>query len=459
MSSVHMANGFDPDSSPDLSPEAADLLRRRSQVLSSSYRLFYSEPVDVVCGQGSHLFDAAGNDYLDVYNNVPGIGHSHPRVTEYVSAQLATLNTHTRYLTEAVVSYSEDLLATFPTALDRITYACSGSEAIDLAVRLARFATGHRGVIVTATAYHGTTELSAGLSPSLGENNPLGPDVVTVEAPDGFRDDPATASAEFAARIRTAAEDLEERGIGLAAVLVDSVLSSDGVQPEPAGFLAEAATVAHEFGGLWIADEVQPGFGRTGTMWGFERHTGTRGDTQPGPELPGLEAPIPDIAVLGKPMGNGMPISAVVTRAELGEEFGRRVRYFNTFGGNPVSIAAARAVLEVVREEDLPGHASTTGAALAQGLSDLAQDFPLLGQVRQAGLFLGVEVVDPEAPRAADPARASAVVNGLRDRRVLISASGPHANVLKIRPPLVFDAADTDRFLTSLADTLASLRA
>ncbi|WP_349826699.1 aspartate aminotransferase family protein [Brevibacterium litoralis] len=454
MTPVHMANGFDPESSPELDADASALLERRSGVMSTSYRLFYDRPVDVVRASGCLLYDAAGRDFLDMYNNVPGIGHSHPRVTEYVSAQVGLLNTHTRYLTEAVVDYSERLLATFPAPLSRITYACTGSEAVDLAVRTARFATGRRGVVVTSNAYHGTTDLTAGMSPSLGPNAVLGPDVVTVAAPHAFRDDPATAAAEFAGRIREAAAGLEASGAGLAAVVVDSILSSDGVQPGPVGMLAEAADVTRELGGLWIADEVQPGFGRTGRMWGFERHG----------EAAGTRTPfVPDIVALGKPMGNGMPISAVVTSPEVGDEFGRSVRYFNTFGGNPVTIAAARAVLETVQDDGLAAHAARSGDALAGGIRELAGRYPALAQVRHAGLFVGVEVVgtgrveDGEGTGVPDAAGASAIVRGLRERRVLVSASGAEANVLKIRPPLVFGSAENTRFQEALAVTLAEV--
>lgn len=432
MAQMHMANAFDPESAPEVPARTAELLTRREAVLSASYRLFYREPVEVVRAEGAWLYDSAGRPHLDMYNNVPAIGHSHPAVTEAVTRQLGRLNTHTRYLTEGILDYSEALLKTFPAALDQVTYACSGSEAVDLAVRMARFATGREGIIISAHAYHGTTALAASLSPSLGVNNPIAEAVAIVDMRPGM--DVETVAAE----VRAAAADLEARGHGVAAVIFDSIFSSDGVLPEPVGGLAAAADVARAFGGCVIADEVQPGFGRTGTMWGFSRH--------------GME---PDLVVLGKPMGNGMPISAVVSRREISDEFGASVRYFNTFGGNPVCIAAAQAVLDVVTGSLLARHAEQLGQVLADGLAVRAGRTDLLGDVRAAGLFVGVDVRGSAARPPAEA--AAAIVNGLRQRRVLISASGPGADVLKIRPPLVFDEAEAEVFFTALDDTLHEL--
>lgn len=432
MAQMHMANAFDPESVPEVPARTAELLTRREAVLSASYRLFYREPLEVVRAEGAWLYDSTGRPHLDMYNNVPAIGHAHPAVTAAATAQLSRLNTHTRYLTEGILDYSEALLATFPAALDQVTYACSGSEAVDLAVRMARFATGREGVIVSAHAYHGTTALAASLSPSLGVNNPIAEAVATVDMRPGM--DVETVAAE----VRAAAADLEARGHGVAAVIFDSIFSSDGVLPEPVGGLAAAADVARAFGGCVIADEVQPGFGRTGTMWGFSRH--------------GME---PDLVVLGKPMGNGMPISAVVSRREISDEFGASVRYFNTFGGNPVCIAAAQAVLDVVTGSLLARHAEQLGQVLADGLAVRAGRTDLLGDVRAAGLFVGVDVRGSAARPPAEA--AAAIVNGLRQRRVLISASGPGADVLKIRPPLVFDEAEAEVFFTALDDTLHEL--
>lgn len=433
---LHMANAFDGADFDRLDGDAQDLIRRREAVLAPSYRLFYRRPVVAVRGEGVWLYDAAGHQYLDAYNNVPAVGHSHPHVRRLVDEQLGVLNTHTRYLTEPVIAYSERLLALFPTELAKVIYTCTGSEAVDLTLRIARHETGAQGIICTSHAYHGTTTASAEISPSLGPNNRIGDNVVLVAAPDTGREDPATMAEDFADRVRHAISVLRERGVGFAGMIVDSILSSDGVQSDPEGFLAPAARAVREAGGLWIADEVQPGFGRLGSnWWGFERH--------------GLE---PDLVVLGKPMGNGIPIGAVVGRDEVMAKFGRDLRYFNTFGGNPVSIAAATAVLDVIEDEHLLDNAQQSGRRLLEGLRELAARHAGIGGVRGAGLFTAMEFVDGDTP---DAATATWVVNELRDRRILISASGPHENVLKIRPPLPFTTAHADHLLGELDDVLA----
>ncbi|OZC84933.1 aspartate aminotransferase family protein [Rhodococcus sp. 06-412-2C] len=434
---MYMANAYDGSNLASLDPNTRALIERRDAVLGSSYRLFYRDPVVPVRGSGVHLYDAEGREYLDVYNNVPAIGHSHPHVQRLVSEQLGVLNTHTRYLTEPVVAYSERLLALFPQELSKVVYTCTGSESVDLALRMARYRTGATGVICTRHAYHGTTAAAAEVSPSLGPNNLIGPNVVLVDAPDLLRDNRETAAADFASRVRLAVDELNARGVGVAAMIVDSILSSDGVQSHPTDVLREAVDVIHEAGGLWIADEVQPGFGRLGVQWwGFARH--------------GIA---PDMVVLGKPMGNGVPVAAVVGTEDAMDSFGRDIRYFNTFGGNPVSIAAATAVLDVIEEESLLDNARRVGEHLDTGLRNIAARHRALGDVRGCGLFVAAEFVTEDG-LTPDPAIAAFVVDELRTRRILISASGRHANVLKIRPPMTFGLGDADRFLTELDDIL-----
>lgn len=443
MSRMHMANSFDP-SSGAADPADAELLARRARVMGAPYRLFYERPVSIVRGRGAHLYDESGADYLDAYNNVPVVGHSNERVADAVSSALRTLSTHTRYLTDGVVDYAERLSARFPDELSQVIFACTGSEAVDLALRIARHVTGRRGVIITEHAYHGTTAAAAEVSPSLGPNNEIPPYIERVRVPDPLREDPALAEAEFARAVAEAADRLDARGFGVAALLVDSVMYSDGLVVDPDGLLRGAVDAVRARGGLYIADEVQPGFGRTGNWWGFSWHR-----------------VLPDLVALGKPMGNGVPISAVVGRPEHFDVFGRDVRYFNTFGGNGASIAAAGAVLDELEERGLLARAARVGARLAGGLRDLAAADARIGQVRARGLALAVELVRPggdaagdAADHAADPAAATAVVNGLRDRRILVSASGPRENVVKVRPPLVFDDADADRFLEGFAGAL-----
>ncbi|MBL3698636.1 aspartate aminotransferase family protein [Leucobacter luti] len=436
-----MVNAYDGAAATGLGAADRELIARRERVLGRPYRLFYREPVHAVRAAGAHLFDASGADFLDAYNNVPAVGHSNPRVQAAVAAQLGTLNTHTRYLTDGVIDYAERLTALFPAPLSQAVFACTGSEAVDLALRIARRVTGGEGIIITRNAYHGTTSAAAAISPSLGPGNEIPETVALVDAPDSVRGPGGDAAgAAFAQQVEAAIADFAARGIPFAGMIVDSVLSSDGLRLAPLGFLARAAEVVRAAGGLYIADEVQPGFGRTGSWWGFERH--------------GL---LPDLAVLGKPMGNGIPISAVIGSPELFDRFGAEVRYFNTFGGNPVSVAAANAVLDEIEERGLLAHAERAGERLASGLREIASSAGdgRVAEVRGAGLFLGVEYVD--AAGAPDPAAALAVVTGLRERRILVSASGTFENVLKIRPPLVFDDADTERFLDGFAAVSADL--
>ena len=440
---MHMVNSYDPSSDAEVGHRAVELIERRQRVLGAPYRLFYRQPVEVASGDGSLLFDPDGVDYLDAYNNVPAVGHANPRVRAAVDEQLGRVNTHTRYLTAQIVDYSERLVSLFPDYLEQVVYTCTGSEAVDLALRIARHVTGATGVVITSNAYHGTTQASAAISPSLGPNNVLLDHVVTVPAPDPLRDpsDDGASAALFAQRVEDAITRLERRGVRFSALIVDSVLSSDGLVTHPHGVLGPAVEVARTRGGLYIADEVQPGFGRLGSAWwGFLRHS--------------VE---PDLVVLGKPMGNGLPISAVVGRREHMDAFGRDVRYFNTFGGTPVSIAAANAVLDEIEDRELLQNAATVGDTLMNGLSELARHDRRIGQVRGEGLFLAVEFVRSLSHPVGtpDPGLASQVVNGLRAKRVLVSASGRHENVLKIRPPLVFEAQHADRLLTALSEVLS----
>ena len=434
-----MVNGYDGTGAAGLPAATRELIARRDRALGGAYRLFYDQPVSFTRGSGVYLYDPDGNAYLDAYNNVPSVGHSHPHVTDLVSRQLATLNTHTRYLTDGLVSYAERLLATHTVGSltagtpGQAMFTCTGSEANDLALRIARHCTGATGVIVTANAYHGVTAALAELSPSLGRGVPLGTHVRVVPAP--------APGVNFTAAVAWAIGDLERHGLRLAAFLADSLFSSDGVLPDPPGFLAPVAEAVHAAGGLYIADEVQAGFGRTGThLWGYQRH--------------GIA---PDIVTMGKPMGNGLPIAGLVARPDLIEAFGRQSRYFNTFGGNPVCVAAATAVLDVLEAEDLPGNAQATGTYLKDAVTRLAAASPVLGDVRGAGLYLGVDVIAPGTPGTPSPAHAAAVVNRMRERRILISATGPHGDVLKIRPPLPFAREHADQFLAALAEVIEAV--
>jgi 4-aminobutyrate aminotransferase-like enzyme len=317
-------------------------------------------------------------------------------------------------------------------------FTCTGSEANDLAFRVAKAHAGGTGFIVTHYAYHGVTDAIAEMSPSLGSSMRLGDHVRTVPAPDAYRNSGQDVGALFARHVQCAIDDMRANGIKPAGLIVDTIFSSDGVFTDPPGFLAEAVAVMHKAGGVFIADEVQPGFGRTGgQMWGFQRH--------------GI---VPDIVTLGKPMGNGHPMAGMVARPEILAEFGQNLRYFNTFGGNPVSAAVGMAVLDVIENENLIDNAAAVGARLRDGLEELAKTHAMIGDIRATGLFVGVELVSDPWTREPATDETARVVNGLRARRILISAAGPAANVLKIRPPLVFSNDNADLFLTALDEVL-----
>ncbi|TLP78293.1 aminotransferase class III-fold pyridoxal phosphate-dependent enzyme [Pseudomonas nitroreducens] len=438
-----MPNGFSAADAERLSEQERRLIERRARLLGPAYRLFYERPLHTVRGEGVWLYDNQGNRYLDAYNNVASIGHCHPRVVQAIASQAAVLNTHTRYLQEGILDYAEDLLATFPDGLDQVMFTCTGSEANDLALRIARQYTGGTGVIITRFAYHGVTGTISELSPSLGAGITLPAHARTVIAPDAYRLGAENVGKLFAADVRAAIADLRAHGIKPAALLLDGIFASDGVLAGPAGFLAEAVKDAQDEGLLYIADEVQSGFARTGdAMWGFQRH--------------GVQ---PDLVTLGKPMGNGQPIAGVVVRPEILESFGREVRYFNTFGGNPVSCAAAQAVLDVIRDEKLQERSQRIGTFLADGIRQLAERHELIGDVRGAGLFLGVELVTDRASKSPAANQTRQVVNSMRERGVLISAAGPLENILKIRPLLAFEQEHAELFIDCLDKSLKDVTA
>lgn len=415
---------------------ARDMVARRRELLGTPYRLFYSDPVELVRGEGVWVFDADGNRYLDAYNNVPCVGHAHPRVVEALSRQAALLNTHTRYLSGVTLDYAERLLTTFSDQFGHVMFTCSGSEANDLALRIARHWTGNTGVIVTSYAYHGTTAATAELSPSLDAMAAESNLVELVDAPPRHSDAIEEVDA-FGRRVTAAIEALAARGVRPAALVIDSVLSSDGLVPLPAGFLRAAAAAVRGAGGLYIGDEVQAGFGRTGRMWGFERHD-----------------VVPDIVTMGKPMGNGYPLAGLAARPELVDSFGERARYFNTFAGSPVACAAGLAVLEVLDEEGLVERAGALGARLLERVQPLAA-LPSVRDVRGVGLFIAVEIATGSEP---GDLTAAAVVEHMRHHGVLAGVTGPGSSVVKIRPPLAFSDAEIELLGGALEDALGVAR-
>jgi len=420
------------------------LLERRHRLLGKAAPLFYDQPLHIVRGQGVFLYDADGREYLDAYNNVPVVGHCHPTVVQALAAQAAQLNVHTRYLHENVVDYAERLTATFDASLAMAVFTCTGSEANDVALRMARTLSGREGIICSSSTYHGNTAAVDELSTTFTGGRTGSARVRAVPFPESYRPlrglgGPALLDA-YVAEVEEAIRSFEAQGLGLAGMLVCPIFANEGLPEVPAGYLERVARLVRQAGGYLIFDEVQAGFGRTGRMWGHQ-----------------CAGVVPDIVTLGKPMGNGHPIGGVVARADIVDAFRERVMYFNTFGGNPVSCAAGLAVLQVLQEEQLLANAQEVGPYVARGLRELRATHAVIGDVRARGMFWSVELVADRNTREPAPAAAKAVLNAMKDRGVLISRLGPFDNVLKMRPPLPFSRGHADRLLETLDRCLADL--
>lgn len=441
----HDAAGTSSDSAPAGAPD----LGRRHRLMGAGAELFYEQPLHFVRGEGVWLCDPQGRKYLDVYNNVPHVGHSHPTVVRAIARQTAILVTHTRYLHGKILDYAEELTARCPTPLDACIFVNSGSEANDVAWRMAQFATGHQGAMVMAHAYHGITDAMAALTPGAGQ--PQDPRVVTLAPP------PAALTAGDsmdAAELAVVADDTEmavrtlaSRGFAPAALFIDSALTSSGIFDPPPVWLASIAARLRAAGSLIVGDEVQYGLGRSGShLWGFERRGLTR---------PGLT---PDIVTLGKPIGNGYPMGVVIANRSLIEAFQAKFGFFSTFGGNPVAAVAGLAVLRVLDREQLVANARTTGDYLRQRLQAVAAQHECLGRVRGAGLLLGLEVLGPDVHTAK--VRTKEIVNVLASReRVLIGSEGPMANILKLRPPMPFRPEHADIVVQAIDAAAAAIDA
>jgi 4-aminobutyrate aminotransferase-like enzyme/Ser/Thr protein kinase RdoA (MazF antagonist) len=437
----------DPALSQPIIGSTKQLLERRERVLGPALSpLSYDRPLHLVRAAGVRMFDNEGRAYLDAYNNVPVVGHSHPRVVEAIAEQSATLNTNTRYLHPAVVELAERLLASMPDGLDTVMFVNSGSEANEIAWRLATAYTGGNGGIVTAHAYHGVTAATAALSPEQWPRAERPPHIATILAPDNYRGryraEPEW-SEHHATSVDNALADLRQKGVRPAALFLDALFTSDGIFAPPPAFLRDVVRRVHDAGGLYVADEVQCGHGRTGQhLWGFQS-----------------SGVAPDLVTLGKPMGNGHPVAAVVTRSEIAERFAASSTMFSTFGGNPVACRAALAVLDVIEEDNLIERAHATGARLRATLEAMAARHEAVGDVRGEGLLIGVELVGDTEARSPAPRLANAVMNDMRERGVLVGLTGPDDNVLKIRPPLVLDDQDAAVITETLDVALAKCSA
>ena len=418
----------------------AELIERRNRTIGPYSPLFYDEPLQFVSAKGVWFTEASGERYLDGYNNVPHVGHANERVVAALAQQAATLNVHTRYLNDRVVDYAEALLDTFDPRLDRVFFGNSGSEANELALRIARQLTGDTGVIVSDYSYHGTTITLAQMTTGLKTREPLGAHVRTLRIPDLDRDPRPEAEvlAETLAELDAAIESLEAAGFGLSAALFDPLFSTEGMPRIPAGLVTGIVDRVRAAGGLVIADEVQSGFGRTGThMWGHE-YAGMR----------------PDLVTMGKPMGNGHPMSGVVTSAAVLEEFGPRNEFFNTFAGNPVSAAVGEAVLFEMSDHGMMARAEGLGERARTHLGELAERYDFIRAAKGTGLFLGLDFALDGEPA---PQLAKRVVEAMKRKHVLISRIGRDESVLKIRPPLAFSEQELPILLDALDESLAEI--
>ncbi|MFK7939180.1 MAG: aminotransferase class III-fold pyridoxal phosphate-dependent enzyme [Roseovarius sp.] len=442
-----------PVSRTDSAARTQALLDRRYAALGRHLPLTYDTPLHTEKGQGAWLFDINGRAHLDCYNNVAHVGHCHPHVVRTISRQAAALNTNARYLFEPVVDYAERLGQKLPGDLGACLFVNSGSEAVDLALRMARSVTGQSGILAIEGAYHGITVESDAISPGNDFGIPAAmnrahvsvtrPDIEMLMNPDVLRgpyktDDP-DAAERYAADADRAIARLTEAGHPPGSFTMDSAFSTHGILDVPNGYIRSVARRVRAAGGLIIADEVQYGFGRCGSdFWGFQHHGIT-----------------PDIVTLGKPIGNGIAIGCVVTTPDILARFSESYEFFSTFGGNPVACAAAGAVLDVIERDELQANAQETGTYLIEGLRNLTQEHACIGQVRGRGLFVGVDIVTDKASMTADGKRCSAIKNHLRNNGILVSSDGSGENILKIRPPMVFTRENADMLINGVQQAAA----
>ncbi len=435
-----------PQTTDKMSGHAKHLMAQRARLLGPNNAHFYEDPVHFVRGEGVWLFDHEGRRYLDCYNNVPHVGHCHPKVVDAICRQTATLNTHSRYLHETVLEYAERLTGTFERSLNTMLFTCTGSEANDVALRMAQSVTGNKGIVVTDHTYHGNTALVMELATLLPREDGTKPCLRSIPAPDSYHLERGEKNKEemgnrVIRHLEAAIKSLIKSGYGVAAIMICPLFANEGFPDLPAGFAARIARKVRKAGGVVIADEVQSGFGRTGTaMWGHQ-HSGF----------------VPDIVTMGKPMGNGYPIGGVVTREDIMHQFRSKNLYFNTFGANPVACAAALATLDVVEEEQLIENAGEVGAYSKKQFKRLKKRFKDIGDVRGSGLFFGGEFVRSRKSREANEKLAKKVMNRMREEGVIMGLIGRKNNLLKIRPPMPFSKANSDHLFNTLERVLERL--
>ena len=415
------------------------VLDRRQQLMGSA-TLFYEQPIEIVRGDGVLLYDDKGNEYVDMYNNVPCVGHANPRVVEAMTQQMSTLNVHSRYLHQGILDYAERLLNLHHDGLENIVFACSGTEASEIALMTARVATGGKGIICTDATYHGNSSEVRNMSIAGNSNFPQHKHYRAIPFPQKYRpleaglDDDALCNL-YLDKVRAAIADFEANNTPFAGMFVCSIFANEGLPQVPGQFMAKATEIVHAAGGLIIADEVQAGFCRSGDFWGYETN-GFR----------------PDIVCMGKPMGNGLPLAAVAASADSIDAFRKSSRYFNTFASSPLQAAVGMAVLDEIESRDVLQKSSAVGEYLRQALYALQPAHAMMGDVRGCGLFTGIEWVKEN--NEPDRIGAVAMANKLKDKGFLLSNAGALGNVLKIRPPLVFEQKHADRFLDTFKTVL-----
>ena len=395
--------------------------------------LFYKEPINLESGEGVWLYDKSGKKYLDVYNNVPVAGHCHPRIVASLTDQASKLNVHSRYVSDVVVDYSEKLISLHSDNLSKLQMACSGTEAVEVAIKMARIYTGGQGIICSNATYHGNSHETFRMT-----IGPFEPEFRRVTYPESYRPIKEGLLEEdlctlYIKEVEKQIEGFNQDGIKLAGLIFCSIFANEGLPDFPKDYLSKVSKLVRDSGGVVILDEVQAGFGRTGTWWGYE-----------------LSNVSPDIAVMGKPMGSGLPVSGVVTTEEISDSFHEKAFYFNTTAATPLQAAVGGTVIDIIQDEGLIENAEKIGGYLKAELLKIKDDFDYLGDIRGPGLFIGLDIVDNKEDKNPDREKAIKIVEILKSRGVLISNAGQYRNVLKLRPPLVFDSSHADFLLDEL---------
>ena len=405
---------------------------KRSQFMGDS-PLFYKEPINLESGEGVWLYDKSGKKYLDVYNNVPVAGHCHPRIIASLTDQASKLNVHSRYVSDVVVDYSEKLISLHSDNLSKLQMACSGTEAVEIAIKMARIHTGGEGIICSNATYHGNSHETFRMT-----IGPFEPEFRRVTYPEFYRPIEEGLSEQdlcelYVKEVEKQIKGFKQDGIKFAGLIFCSIFANEGLPDFPKDYLTKVSKLVRDSGGVVILDEVQAGFGRTGTWWGYE-----------------LSNVSPDIVVMGKPMGSGLPVSGVVATEEITNSFHKKAFYFNTTAATPLQAAVGRTVIDIIQDEDLIENAAKVGNYLKNELKNIKDNFDFLGDVRGPGLFIGLDIVDNKEDKNPDKDKAIKLVEKLKTRGVLISNAGQYRNVLKLRPPLVFDSSHADLLLERL---------